>query len=514
MRTARPQHPPEETAQQARAVAPRSITSNALASLLAQIVGAAFTGALTIFLARRLGTHGYGVLSLALGIAGLVLLPSDFGISNSVARYVAEHIGERRRVQAVLADGLRLKIYAAVIVSGAMFALSKTIAGWYGTPALTWPIRGLAIALVGQSVMMANGVFVAVGRVGLQLGTAFSESVVQFCATVALVLAGAGAAGAAFGEAIGYLAGAAITIVLLVRLLGPQILPRGPRPGPEARRIASYAGVLLIVDGAYTVFNTIDVLIIGAFLTAGSVALFSAPMQLIAFLGYPGAAVSSGVAPRLSRGEPGGPNVTAFLSALRLLLVVQGAITGFVLGWADMLIRVGLGHGYTGAVPVLRALAPFVFLSGFGSVVSIGANFLGEAPKRVPVAIVTMLINAGVDLLLVPRIGVIGAAIGTDAAYALYAPAHLIICRQALGLDLRPLALTFCRVALATALTTGVLLLFGDSIALGRIPITILGGILALGMFGLILFLTEEVTTYEARSLARALTSSRRSRAT
>src|SRR5436305_8324751 len=68
-----------------------AIRRNAVYSLLSQIVGAAFTAGLTLFLARRLGTHGFGVYSLALGIGSLVLFPMDCGISTSMARFVAEH---------------------------------------------------------------------------------------------------------------------------------------------------------------------------------------------------------------------------------------------------------------------------------------------------------------------------------------------------------------------------------------------------------------------------------------
>lgn len=486
-----------EPAPRTAAVRSRSIAQNALFSLLAQITGAAFTGALTIFLARRLGSHGYGVLSLALGVSGLVLLPSDFGVSNSVTRFVADHATDRRRIQAVIADGLRLKLMAAVVVAVLLFALAGPIAVWYRTPALAWPIRGLAIALLGQSVMMSNGIFVAVGRVDLQLRTALAESAVQLTAEVGLVLAGAGATGAAFGQAIGYLAGAAMTLFLLIRLLGTRILPRSPRFGPDTRRIAAYASALLIVDGAYTVFNQIDVLVIGGFLTASSVAIFSAPMQFITFLAYPGTAISSGIAPRLSRGAVGGPNVAAFVAGLRLLLILQAAITAFVLGWADLIVKIGLGHQYAQSVGVLRALAPFVFLSGFGPLVSISANFLGEARKRVPIAVATMALNIGVDLVLVPRIGVKGGAVGTDVAYALYAPAHLYICQRALGIDLRPTAWTLLRTSLAGALMTGALLLFGDS--LSHPVSTLLGAVVALGVFLLTLFVTQEATCDDLR---------------
>ncbi len=485
-----------------------SIQRNTAFAFLAQLAGAAFTAGLTIFLARRLGSGGYGVLSLALGIAGLVLLPSDFGISHSVARFVAEHRGDRTRIEAVLADGLRLKVLAALTVSVLLGVLAAPIASSYGIPSLTWPIRGMAIALFGQSVMMTGTVFVAIRRVDMQLRTALAESATELIASLGLVLAGAGATGAAFGRAIGYLVGGGATLVVLTRMLGPGILPRNVRFSADARQIAGYAGILLIVDGAYTAFSQIDVLVIGGYLGARSVGIFSAPMRLIAFLGYPGGAVSSGVAPRLTRGSAGGPNTGAFHKALRLLLIVQAAITAFVLGWAGLLVNVGLGSGYRESASVLRALAPFVFLSGFGSLVSISANYLGKARWRVPVAIMTLGINVALDLILVPRIGVIGGAVGTDAAYALYAPAHLFICQRALELDLRPALWTFVRTSLAGGAMTGVLLLFGDS--LSEVWKTLLGGVSGVFVFCLVLWLTREVSVSEARAALAGLPLARR----
>jgi O-antigen/teichoic acid export membrane protein len=487
---------------------PDSITRNTAFFFLAQLTGAAFTAGLTIFLARALGSKGYGLLSLALGIAGLVTLFSDFGVANSVARFVAEHRRDHGRVAMVLADGLRMKLVASVTISALLFALAGPIASAYEIHGLVWPIRGAALALFGQSLMMMGAVFVATARADLQWRTALAESAVETTASIGLVLAGAGATGAAFGQALGYLVGGTLTIFLLVRLLGSAILPRGVRFGADARRIATYASILLIVDGAYTAFNQVDVLIIGSYLGASSVGVFSAPMRLIGFLAYPGRAVANGVAPRLARSAHTEPNVSAFLTALRLLLIIQAAITAFVLGWSPLLVKIGLGDGFRESASVLRALAPFVFLSGFGSLVSVSANYLGEARRRIPVAIMTVLVNLVLDLVLVPRIGVIGGCVGTDVAYAVYAPAHLFICQRALQIDLQPAARTFIRTTLAGAAMTGILILFGDS--LSRFWLIPLGGVAGVVVFAAVLWVTGEVSASEARAALAGIPVARR----
>ena len=478
-----------------------TIRRNASFAFLAQIAGAVFTAGLTVFLARRLGASGFGVLSLGLGIASLVLLPSDFGISNSVARFVAEHRGDRVRVVALFADGLRLKLIASSAGMVLLFLLAGPVASAYGIPELVWVMRALAIALFGQSLMMIGVVFVAERRVRPSLWAALIESTTEVTATVALVLAGAGVTGAAFGRAIGFLVGGAATLFLIVRMLGPAALPRSLRPGRESKRIAAYGGVLLIIDGAVTAFNQLDLLVIAGFLGPGAVGVFAAPLKLIAFLGYPGSAVASAIAPRLAKSSVSTPDPSDFLTSLRLLIILQAAATAFVLGWAPLLTKV-LGSEYAESTETLRALAPFVFLGGFGPLVSLTANYLGEAGRRVPIAIVTVLVNLGLDLLLVPRIGVVGAAVGTDVAYLFYAPAHLLICRSALDFDLRPAARTFARVLLAAAAMTGVLLIPGDSLRpLWRLPPDAIAAAL---VFCGVLWLTGEVTRAEARNALRA----------
>jgi stage V sporulation protein B len=474
-----------------------TIRRNAALAFLAQLAGAAFTAGLTVFLARRLGTGGFGVFSLALGVAGLVLVPSDFGISTAAARFVAEHRGDRARGAAVLADSLRLKLLVSAAIAGLLCALAGPIAAAYGIHALVWPIRGVAIALFGQSIMMLTSAFVATARVRFQLWTALAESSVEVTASVGLVLAGAGVTGAAFGRAIGYLTAGAITVILLVRLFGPGVLPRGLRFGVNTRQVATYAGVLLIIDGAYTLFSVLGVLIIGAYLSTHAVGIFSAAWRLMALLSYPGNAVASGVTPRMARSARQEPNVDAFVTALRLLVILQAAITAFVLGWSSLLVEIALGNGYRDSGTVLRLLAPTIFMIGFGPLVSGTANYLGEARRRVPIAIATVILNVVLDLLLIPRIGVNGGAIGTDAAYALYAPGHLFICQRILHLDLRPVARTFLRTLMAGGAMTALLLVIGGSLHhdAWRIP---LGGLAGISAFAAVLWLTGEVTPREA----------------
>src|SRR4051794_14432365 len=113
--------PTEGAACQTAAMPSSGVARNTGLALLTQIVTAAFTAALTIFLVRRLGPDDYGLFSLALGIAGLVMLPADFGIAQSAGRFIAERRSDRGALADILAHATRLKVLSGAAVAVALF---------------------------------------------------------------------------------------------------------------------------------------------------------------------------------------------------------------------------------------------------------------------------------------------------------------------------------------------------------------------------------------------------------
>ncbi len=479
-----------------------TITNNAVFALAAQLSTAAFTAAITIFLVRRLGPDEYGVFALALSIAALAILPSDLGASASSARFVAEHRGDRDSVIGVVGLAMRVKIIAGALVSVAMFALAEPIAAGYGIPELTWPVRAMAIALFGQALMQfVYSTFVAVRRLAVGFRLVVSEAAVELSSTVALVLVAGGAAGAAWGRAAGYAFGAVLAVLLLTRMLSASPLGGGIKSPVRLRPFLGYAVALFVIDGAFTVFTQIDVLLIGSILGASAAGLYSAPLRLVPFLAYPGLALARAVAPVSAQGEGGpAPSAEPLQAAMRLLLIVQTALAVAIAVWAEPIVHLTLGDAYGESVSVLRALAPFVLLSGLAPLVSLPINYAGEARKRVPIAIVTVAINIAIDVTLIPEIGIIAGALGTDIAFLLFVGAHGWLCHTILGLRLGPLAVTAARSLLAAGVAALVMVAIGT----GELSAVdwILGATLAPAAYIAGLLLTREVSLDELRTTA------------
>lgn len=485
-----------------------SIARNAGFAFASKVATAAFTAVITVFLVRELDPAGYGIFALALGFAGLMVLPADFGISPAAARFIAERRGDDSAVADVFASATKLKLVLTLAMAVLLAVLAEPIASLYSAPDLAWPLRAVAIALFGQSfVFLFSNAFIALGRNSRDFILTCSEAITEASATIVLVLIAGGATAAAFGRAIGYSVGAIVGVLLLLRLLAPGSWSER-RGGPPIRRLAGYAGALLVVDSAYAIFSQIDLLLVGALVSTTAAGIYGAPLKLTALLHYPGLAIANAVSPRISRHDVHEPDTAALVTGLRLLVILQAAIATALVVWARPIVDLVLGPGYGESADVLRALGPFVFLSGLGPLVSTSVNYLGEARRRVPIAIGSLVVNVIGILILVPWIGIVGAAISVDVAYAIYVGAHLRICAELLGFSPRPLARTTLHALVAAAALAGALLAFGasDLNALEWIGGALAGTVAFVGA----LMLTGETSREELASLAATLRSAAR----
>jgi O-antigen/teichoic acid export membrane protein len=439
-----------------------SVARNTVFAVATQATTAAFTAALTLYLVRALGPDDYGVFALALGIGTALTIIADAGVTPSAARFIAERARDGSAVSAIVANATVLKIFVLVPLSAALALLAGPIAGAYGDADLEAPLRLMALALAGQSMFaLFREAFIALGRLSTTWLTVLLESAIEASASVAFVVGGAGAAGAMLGRTAGYVAGAVIAAVLLRRLLRRLPSERVSLPTVRRNMLIAYAGVLFLIDVSFTLFEQIDVIMIGAIIGTHAVGVFEAPLRLTVFLGYGGQALALAIAPRLAR--RGAPDVRAFTTATRYLLLLQGLLLAPILVWAGPITDLVLGPSYAESEEVLRALAPFVFLSGLGTYITITVNYLGEARRRVPLAVLCVALNAAIDAVLLPTIGVVGGAIATDVAFAVFAAGHFWICRDALDFPLRPLAWSFARCLVAVGAMAAVLALFGTS---------------------------------------------------
>jgi O-antigen/teichoic acid export membrane protein len=473
---------------------------NTLLQLLSNMAGVVFTAGLTLFLVRALGASGYGHYALAVNIAALLVIPTGLGLPMSVGRYLADHRGDPGQLRAILLLGLRLQVPAGLIAAVALFAAAGPVAGAYGDPHLAWPLRWVALSVMGQALF---GFLIAAGTAlrqsGIPLRLALVESATETSSSIVLVVLGGGAAGAVLGKSIGYAIATVAGIYLLVRMLARIGGRERTQSKVGARDVLGYAGATFIVDLGWTLIARIDILLIGALLTSAAVGRFNAVLRILTVLGYLGVAVSQGVAPRLSTGGGGTPDVRAFSQGLRYLLIVQGLVLAPMIVWSRPLVDLLLGHGFAQSAPVMQVLSVTAFVSAPAALLSVSINYLGAAQRRVKIVALTLLLGIVATYVLIDRKGLIGAAVADDLVSAVYVVATLWLCARLITIDLESLVLSVARILISAAAMALVLLIVGtDHLS----PAQWLVGAAAGGAaYAGVLFITREISIVELRGV-------------
>ena len=195
--------------------------------------------------------------------------------------------------------------------------------------------------------------------------------------------------------------------------------------------ILRYGFALALVDAAWALFVQIDVILIAAILDSTAAGQFQAPVRLLALVAYPGLAVAN----RSAR-------VSTSTTERRC-----SADSGTRCGCSSLshTRRGGDGDDRAAARPrcrgwtlharprTTRALAPWVLLAGLAPVASDTLDYLGRARARLPFAVGAVAVNGLIDVVLLQRIGVVAAAIGTDVGMAVFTGGTLWLCGRAVG---------------------------------------------------------------------------------
>jgi O-antigen/teichoic acid export membrane protein len=463
------------------------------------MAGVVFTGALTLFLVRALGASGYGRYALAVNIAALLVIPTGLGLPMAVGRYLADHRRDPQQLRGILALGLRLQVPAALLSTLGLFVVAGPVAQAYGDPRLAWPLRWVALSVMGQALFgFLTAAGTALRQSGLPLRMALVESATETSSSIVFVLLGAGAAGAALGKSIGYAVATIAGTYLMLRMLRRVGRRGSARLKVGAREVLRYAGATFIVDLGWTMIARVDILFIGALLTSAAVGSFNAVLRILTVLGYLGGAVSQGVAPRLSLGD-GPPDARAFNQALRYLLIVQGLVVAPLIVWAKPLVDLLLGAEYEASVPVMQVLSVAAFVAAPASLLSVSVNYLGAAQRRVKIIAVTLALGIVATYLMIDVAGLVGAAIADDIVIVVYVGATLLLCARLIAVDLSAVATSVGRIAIAAGAMAATLLIVGtDHLTAAQ---WLVGGAAGAAAYLGVLFITGELSVLELRSL-------------
>lgn len=397
------------------AASARRILANTTYRLVADVGAKLASVALFVVMARELGEAGFGLFSFALALVTIVTSASDFGQDRILTREVAR---EPSALDGYFANTLALKLALALpglALAAGIVAVTRGIAT---TIALVF-LLGLGV-IADLLTATCFAAFQAFERMAFIPAVLVTERLVTALGGIAALLLGAGVVAVAAVFLSSAVLAFALALLLLVRRISRPRPELHPRVWPALMRAAAPIGVAGIFG--IVVFR-IDTVMLAAFEPDAVVGEYGAAYRLFETTLFLSWAVGAAVYPVLSRtSRTSAPTVgVVYEGSLKLVLALTLPLAVAAAALSEPLVRFVFGADYADAGDALALLAPAIALYPISYV----AGYLLVSQDRALVLTATYAFvaaeNVLLNLVLIPRLSLEGAALGTSISELLAA---------------------------------------------------------------------------------------------
>ncbi len=409
-----------------------TIAKGAVVAFLGNVCLLLLTALYQWLLASRLGPAQMGVLGLALSFTNVLCVLATAGLRDGAVRFVAQYASRQggSRVPAIAVGGAAFTGAASLILAAALVLSAGTLASGLFAKADAGPtLRILALSIPGSALM----VFLLAVTQGLKrmayctVIERFLVPLMKLAGLVAVVrVAGGSAVGAAFVVVVASTIGALLAAGSVCRLL-----PKGAEPthlGPQVREMLVFSWPLLLTALVDRTGDELETFVLGVFGTSTQVGIYYVGLRVAALVAAVFQAFNLIFAPVMA--ELHSEHRRNALSSL-LKTVTRWAVTlclpvFVVLFVASEDVMAVFGRQYAEGGMVLGVLAVSQLVNVSTGPVGWLLIMTGHAQLNLVNSGLVLGINLGLDMLLIPSLGIMGAAIAAALAVALVNALRLV----------------------------------------------------------------------------------------
>jgi len=391
-----------------------------------------------ILLARWMGSFEFGIYVYVWTLLAVIGDLSDLGFATSAQRFVPEYI--KRGALDLLRGFLSRSRWIAVASASTIAALVITtvnILGPYLPDYLVLPlsIAGASLPFYGL-MQMQDGIARSYNWIHVALLPPF---VVRHVLMLTIVLAAYLLKLPATAE----VAATAVAVALTLTAIGQTFvlnrkLARAVPPGPKTYEVKTWLSIslpILIVEGFYLLLTNVDIVLLQHFRTPDDVAVYYAAAKTLALISFVHFAVSAAVGHRfseyhISKDHDRLKDILA--DSIRWTFWGSLAASIVILAMGRPLLSL-FGLGFVEGFQLMLILAAGLMARASVGPIERLLNMLGEQRVCAGVYAAAFMLNLVLGLVLIPRIGVAGAAVSTSTALIVESVLLYVVTKRRLG---------------------------------------------------------------------------------
>lgn len=388
----------------------QTIVKNTLWLFIGEISGRIFKMMLVVYAARNLGAEGWGVFSYTLSIAALFMIFSDVGIDDLITRELSQK-----------KDNYKVTASAALAIKGTMLISGVILAIFVGPIISSIPQANNLFWLVAIILLfdaIRNNGF-AINRVTEKVE---KEAIIKFITNSFIFVIGyflIKTNPTPMSLVAAYAAGGIIGAVLVLNLVRKTILEFIVTINKEAfLSVMKTIIPLTMVALMGSILANTDIFMLGLWKTPEDIGMYAAVQRFYQFIAVMPAMIITATLPLMSRLAINDSNKfkIAVEKVLTIFMVLSIPIVLGGLVLAKEIILLTFGSGYLQAVPVFRIVL-VMSLAAFSSILFVNTIFVHNKQKMlVLINIIGAVVNVLLNFILIPKLGITGAAFSTLAS--------------------------------------------------------------------------------------------------
>jgi len=406
------------------------ILRKGMLTIVIQLFQLAAIVAITVLVTRVTGARGRGVYTLVYALANLASMITALGISWAGIYYIGKRLFPLADVASTL---LTVSLAAAgVAVAGLAAAFFLFRSSYFHDVSLTQAVIMLVLAAIFQPMTTSSSIVLGMNRPLHFAGLSLLQFGVALVLQGILALVGSLTATSAL---VALSIGAASSAVVGLVLVGREV---PLRLGLDSKILRSFFnfGIRGYIANLMQFMNyRLDALIVNGLLGLVSLGFYSIATAMAEALWYGANALALVLFPHVSSLErKEADRITPVVCRNAIFMTLVGALLMFVV--SRQLILVVFGSGMTPALHPLWLLLPGIVTLTAAKVISSYLSGIGKPTYSTYVGAGTVILTVILDLLLIPRFGINGAAVASSIVYTLTAATYIWILRRESGAGL------------------------------------------------------------------------------
>lgn len=358
-----------------------------------------------IWVARHLGPEMFGALSFALAFVGIIAGAGTLGLQDIVIR---ETVRRPERAPRVIGTALALQAGAGLLIYAITIVVFLTVGPQDRL------LRTLIVIVSAKYLFQFSSVFCYWFEALVQSRLTVAAQGIAFSVTsivkIVLILLEAPVtwfAASVVGEAI------LAAILLTATFIKFGIIPERIRIDVRmARHLLRQSWPLIISAMAVGLAMRIDQVMIGAILEVRDVGYYAVAVRIAELLVLPGMIFASSIFPRLLTLDAAKFH-HEYVKIIRYPFYLLLTLAALVALGSAPLVTFAFGNNFAAAAPALAVVAfsiPLTYISVMSSKYLLMKRDQPEILRR---QLAGVIVNIGLNFVLIPRIGILGAAFAT-----------------------------------------------------------------------------------------------------